>query len=99
LATRALNKDGSKKPCIAYGLLTDREGSPHRRERLSGPHLGYGHDRRPGRQTAHAFSLQRVVLVGDRGMITDTRIEEFRAHEAIGWISALRSEAITEIGR
>ena len=40
------------------------------------------------------FGLERVVLVGDRGMLTSTQIEALRRHPGIGWISALRSEAI-----
>jgi len=40
------------------------------------------------------FKLQRVVLVGDRGMLTSTRIEALRAHPGLGWIAALRGPAI-----
>ena len=40
------------------------------------------------------FGLSRVVLVGDRGMLTDTQIDTLRQHRGLGWISALRSEAI-----
>jgi hypothetical protein len=40
------------------------------------------------------FGLERVVLVGDRGMLTETRIDLLRRHPGLGWISALRSQAI-----
>jgi hypothetical protein len=44
------------------------------------------------------FGLTRVVLVGDRGMITNKRIDEtFRPVEGLDWITALRSEAIREL--
>jgi len=40
------------------------------------------------------FGLARVVLVGDRGMLTDTQIGKLREHPGLGWISALRGPAI-----
>jgi transposase len=43
------------------------------------------------------FELQRVVLVGDRGMLTQTQIVNLKEHPEIGWISALRSEAIRKL--
>ena len=43
------------------------------------------------------FDLTRVVLVGDRGMLTQARIEELKNHPHLGWISALRSEAIQSL--
>ena len=36
----------------------------------------------------------RVVLVGDRGMLTKTQINALRDHPGVGWISALRGPAI-----
>jgi transposase len=43
------------------------------------------------------FGLEHVVLVGDRGMLTETRIEELKKYPGLGWISALRSHAIGEL--
>ena len=41
------------------------------------------------------FNLKRVVLVGDRGMLTSARIrEDFKTTEGLEWITALRSPAI-----
>jgi transposase len=40
------------------------------------------------------FGLERVVLVGDRGMLTQTQIDALREHPGLGWISALRFTAI-----
>ena len=37
------------------------------------------------------FGLVRVVLVGDRGMLTQTQIDVLKKHPGLGWISALRS--------
>jgi transposase len=40
------------------------------------------------------FGIQRVVLVGDRGMLTQTQIEKLKGYPQLGWISALRSASI-----
>src|SRR5262249_53456978 len=45
------------------------------------------------------FGLSRVVLVGDRGMLTQTQINTLKEHPGPGWISALRSSAIRELLR
>ena len=46
------------------------------------------------------FGLSRVVLVGDRGMLTAARIREDPGpHEDLGWISALRAPAIRQLLR
>ena len=43
------------------------------------------------------FNLKRVVLVGDRGMITDARIEETLRPAGLDWITALRAPAIQQL--
>ncbi len=44
------------------------------------------------------FGLSRVVLVGDRGMLTEARIsEELRPGEGLEWISAVREPAIKKL--
>jgi hypothetical protein len=43
------------------------------------------------------FNLKRVVLVGDRGMITDARIEEALRPAGLDWITALRAPAIQQL--
>ena len=45
----------------------------------------------------HRFGLSRVVLVGDRGLLTQTQIDQLRQHPGLGWISALRSGSIREL--
>jgi hypothetical protein len=94
LARRGHNRDGEKLPCIAYGMLTDQQGRPVAVEVCSGntgdpATVPAQVERLQGR-----FKLSRVVLVGDRGMLTDTRIEALRAHPGLGFISALRGPAI-----
>ena len=43
------------------------------------------------------FGLSRVVLVGDRGMLTQTQIDVLKHHPALGWISALRSGVLRRL--
>jgi transposase len=43
------------------------------------------------------FGLQQVVLVGDRGMLTQTQIAKLKDYPGLGWISALRSAAIRDL--
>ena len=43
------------------------------------------------------LGLVRVVLVGDRGMLTETQIDKLRQYPGRGWISALRGPAIREL--
>jgi len=44
------------------------------------------------------FGLKRVVLVGDRGMITQARIDQdLRVHEGVDWITCLRAPAIKKL--
>src|SRR5829696_5290367 len=43
------------------------------------------------------FGLSRVVLVGDRGMLTQTQINILKKHPGLGGISALRSGVIRRL--
>ena len=49
-------------------------------------------------QVRRRFGIERVVFVGDRGMITSARInEDLREVDGVDWISALRSEGIRKL--
>ena len=43
------------------------------------------------------FKLQRVVMVGDRGLLTSARIEQTLRPAGLGWITALRAPAIKQL--
>jgi transposase len=50
------------------------------------------------RKMRERFGLQRVVMVGDRGMITQARIDqELKPVEGLGWISTLKSSQIAAL--
>ena len=94
LAAYGKNRDGTPELCIAYGLLADREGRPISVDVYEGNTGDPTTVPDQVEKLRARFGLSRVVLVGDRGMLTDTQIETLRKHRGLGWISALRSEAI-----
>ncbi len=97
LAVRGHNRDGEKLPAIVYGLLTDAEGRPVAVDVYPG---NTGDPKTVPDQVEKLrgrFGLERVVLVGDRGMLTQARIEDLREYPNLGWISALRAPAIRKL--
>lgn len=99
LAARGYSRDGKKgKLQIVFGLLCDERGCPVAVEVFEGntadpATLSVQIEKIRGR-----FGLRRVVLVGDRGMLTQARIdEELRPVEGLDWISALRSGQIASL--
>jgi transposase len=99
LIKRGYSRDGKKSfPQIVYGLLCNRDGCPIAVEVFSGNTADPTTMASQIKKLRKRFSLQRVVLVGDRGMITSRRInEEFRDVEGLDWITALRSENIRKL--
>ena len=39
------------------------------------------------------FGIERLIMVGDRGMITGTRIDDLRKLEGMEWVTALKAPA------
>ncbi len=95
LAKRGHSRDGKKGTLqIEFGLLCDRDGCPVSVEVFSG---NTADPATVGSQIAtvqERFSLAKVVLVGDRGMLTEARIREEVKPAGLDWISALRGPAI-----
>src|SRR2546423_4944660 len=105
LAARGYSRDGKKgKLQIEYGLLTDPEGRP------VAVRVFPGNTGDPAAFTAIAdvlrdkFGLARMVMVGDRGMITSARIAALNQLEdgtprpdRYGWITALRAPAVKKL--
>lgn len=85
-------------PQINYGLLCNKEGCPVAVEVVDGnigdaKALGGHLDKLRNR-----FSLKRLILVGDRGSITDARInDEIKPAQGVDWITALRAPAVKEL--
>jgi len=97
LARFGHDRDGKKLPVILYGLLTDQAGRPVAVEVYPG---NTGDPTTVGDQVEklrERFSLSRVVIVGDRGMLTQAQIEKLKQYPGLGWISSLRSHAIRSL--
>ena len=103
LAKRGYNRDGKKgKLQIVYGLLCAPDGCPVAievfegnaadpmtlAEQVTNPRI-----KSPGGR----FAIDHVVLVGDRGMITEARIDEDLRPAGLDWITALRAPALKEL--
>lgn len=85
-------------PQIVYGLLCNAEGCP------VAIHVFPGNTGDPSTlptqldKIRKRFGIRRVVMVGDRGMITSRRIEEsMRDVPGIEWITALRADSIRKL--
>ena len=95
LACFGNNRDGKKgKTIIIYGVLTDQEGRPIAAEVYPGNTGDPSTVPDQVDKLRRRFGLERVVLVGDRGMLTRTQIDTLRQYPGLGWISALRFEEI-----
>ena len=98
LAHYGHDRDGKKGlPIIVYGLLTDPAGRPVAVEVYPGNTADSTTVPDQIVKLREKFGLTRVVLVGDRGMLTQTQIDTLRTHPGLGWVSALRSEAIGKL--
>ena len=98
LAKRGYSRDGKKGSLqIVYGLLCAPDGCPVAIEVFEGntadpmtlaPQID---------KLKQRFGLTHVVLVGDRGMITEARISADIKSAGLDWITALRGPAIKDL--
>src|SRR5437868_2123560 len=95
LAQYGHDRDGKKGlPIIVYGLMTDGEGRPIAVEVYAGNTGDPTTVVDQVNKLRERFHLSRVVLVGDRGMLTQPQIDQLKAHPQMVWITALTSGAI-----
>jgi len=98
LARLGYNRDGKKgKLQIVYGLLCAGDGCPVAIEVFEGDTADPRTLAAQIDKIKKRFALERVVLVGDRGMITQARIDAEIAPAGLDWITALRAPAIREL--
>jgi len=81
-------------PIIVYGVLTDEEGRPVAAEAYKGNTADPKTVPDRVEQLRSKFGLTRVILVGDRGMLTQAQITNLKKYPGLGWISSLRSTQI-----
>ena len=98
LAQRGYARDGKRgKLQIEFGLLCDSAGCPVAVEVFA------GNTADPMTLGAHItklkqrFGLDRVVLVGDRGMLTEARLNQDVKPAGLDWVGALRAPAIRQL--
>jgi hypothetical protein len=96
LAALGHNRDGKKgKLQIVVGLLCTVEGCPVAVEVYPGNTADPKTLASQILKVRERWGLSRVVWVGDRGLLTEARIEEeLRPVEGLGWITALRAPAL-----
>jgi transposase len=95
LAKIGYSRDGKRNtPQVNYGLLTTRAGCPVAISVYEGNTADASTLMPQVKQLREQFGLERLVLVGDRGMISHKAIKELRNLEGLVWITALKSAQI-----
>ena len=99
LAQMGYNRDGKKgKKQIVLGLLCSVHGCPVAVEVFQGNTADPKTLASQIAKIRSRFGLSRVVIVGDRGMITEARLrDDLRCEQGIEWITALRAPAIRKL--
>ena len=98
LAKRGYSRDGRKgKLQIVYGLLCAPDGCPIAIEVFAGNTADPMTLATQIEKLKQRFNLHHVVLVGDRGMITQARINEDIKSAGLDWISSLRGCVTTDV--
>lgn len=99
LAALGHNRDGKKgKLQVNYGLLTDDRGCPVAVSVFPGNTSDAKTLTTQTKMVKDRFGIKTMVLVGDRGMITQKIIdEELKDTSGVDWITALRSETIKKL--
>jgi len=89
------NRDGKKnKLQVNYGLLTDPRGCPVAVSVFEGNTADSVTLLPQAKRLRCEFAIDTMVIVGDRGMISQKAITELRETQAVAWITALKSAQI-----
>ncbi len=98
LAAFGHNRDGKKgKLQVNYGLLTDARGCPVAVSVFKG-NTGDPPTLLPEVQRVRErFGIEQLVVVGDRGMISQTQITALQALAGVDWLTALKTGAIRDL--
>lgn len=98
LAKLGHDRDGKSGLCIiVYGVLANAQGCPLATQVYAGNTADPATVADQAQKLKDRFGLERAVLVGDRGCITQTQIRTLREHPGLGWIGALRSTSIRKL--
>jgi len=98
LAAFGYSRDGKRgRMQIEYGLLTDPDGRPVGIDLFKGNTADATAFTTAVSKVRDDFGLRELIFVGDRGMITKTRIKDLRALEGAGWVTALKAPDIAAL--
>ncbi len=98
LARFGFDRDSAKGlPIIVYGVMTDDSGRPLAVDVYPGNRADPTTVIDQVEKLRQQFGLTRVVMVGDRGMLTEPQITKIKKYPGLGWISALTSTAIGKL--
>lgn len=98
LARRGYNRDGKKGlASIVYGTLADGQGRPIAVQVYPGNTADPATFIDQVVKLREGFGLNRIVMVGDRGMVTQAQIELLAQHPGVGWITTLRAPMIRRL--
>jgi transposase len=98
LAARGYNRDGKHgKLQVNYGLLTSPLGVPVAISAFTGNTSDPKTVMEQVTKIRGDFGIDEMVLVGDRGMISQGHIDNLRAETGINWITALKSGEIRKL--
>ncbi|HEX9521145.1 MAG TPA: IS1634 family transposase [Streptosporangiaceae bacterium] len=98
LAAFGHSRDGRRgRRQIEYGLLTDPQGRPVAVEVFPGNTADPDSFKTAIVRVRGDFAITSLIMVGDRGMITGTRIDDLRKLDGMDWITALKAPAIAAL--
>jgi len=100
LAKIGYSRDGKRNTLqVNYGLLTNRAGCPVAISVYKGNTADASTLSDQVQQLRENFGLERLVLVGDRGMISHKAIDGLRSLDGLAWITALKSAQIRALAQ
>jgi hypothetical protein len=98
LAAFGHSRDGKRgRRQVEYGLLTDPAGRPVAVEVFAGNTSDPESFQTAITRVRADFGIERLIMVGDRGMITGTRIDDLRKLPGMDWVTALKAPAIAKL--
>ena len=98
LAKRGYSRDGRAGTLqVNYGLLTDARGCPVAVSVFEGNTSDSLTFLPAVQRVRERFGLAQVVMVGDRGMVSQKAIDELRGQGGVDWITALKSVSIRSL--
>jgi hypothetical protein len=100
LAAFGYSRDGKRgRRQVEYGLLTDPQGRPVAVEVFAGNTSDPVSFKTAITRVRDDFGIKNLIMAGDRGMITGTRIDDLRKLEGMSWVTALKAPAIAALAR